>query len=354
MPTAAHRALLAAGLVLVHVSACPVLASSRSYSTIRARAYVAFEYTVDYSNVYPAITHYVPNIASVRGAGCPWTTRSGGTFGLNKALVGNRQGAPYSFRAGEPKWTTEIEWDLIGTAPKGAGNSCYLFNTKPAAVSNSITGIDCSQLLSAAWLITPRIDTRSIASQCYSTALQAPQVSYGDAFLKAGSHVRIFASAVNQDGTVGCYEANANRDYGRCTYIDNYNFNVQLERGFKALRYRKFQDSPAADVVGLRVARSGAGVALNWMTLSERDVDAFLVRRGANRDGPFDVLVAEVAPAATSGGSGNYEVADPSAPPGGAFYRLEERETTGAVIPRGTIYLAPEPRQQARIREVGR
>lgn len=350
--TISHRLLVASAIALPFLAVVPeAWARTRYFSTMVAREYVTTTYTVTEANVYPAVTAYVPNIVG-NGSNCSWKTQAGGTFGLSKLLVlRTYSGAPYSFRSGEPKPSWQIGLDLA-VSHKGAGNSCYLQNWKPLDVFGWITGIDCSQLLSASWGIYPRIVTRDIAAQCNPTSLAAPGVRYGDAFLASG-HVRIFAEGVRDDGSVGCYEANANPNFGRCTFLV-YNFEEQRQKGYRALRFRKFQDSPAADVVGLRVARGSAGATLNWMSLSESEVDAFLVRRGANREGPFDVLVAEVAPTATSGGSGSYEVADPGAPAGGAFYRLDERETTGAVIPRGTVYLAPGQQQNARISEVGR
>lgn len=311
--------LWAATLCVALAIARDAWALSRAKAMANAAPYVNTSITVTLNNVDPAIAPCY--------SGQPKTK-----YGA-KLQPGSYNGIPYSYgnndnAAAVPGFLAE---------GLGAGSSDSLFFRNSSCVLNSITGIDCSRLLSRAWEIIPPISTTQLADNNGSIALGvggAWAVKVGDAFNKRGSHVVLFTSTVS-GGLFDSRECTGNVAYGRC--VDRFERSyagVEIQ-GYHPWVSVKLKDDPAADVVGFSVELAGDSAMARWLTLRERDTESFILCRGPTQDGPFSP-VSDPIPAQGGPASGaSYEYMDKSYPGGTIFYQLREIESNGRELLQG-------------------
>ncbi|MCC6427295.1 MAG: hypothetical protein IT435_10805 [Phycisphaerales bacterium] len=299
-------------------------AHSRQDALFIGQYYNAATMDITAANVYPAVPCYKDSLQL-----------------RPKLGVGHYTGAVYSFRDGNPKSVFTIIDDIsIG---RGAGNFKLLNEQKPSCVAAFITGIDCSQYVSAAWRV-PRFGTWTLSTSGQATPLDVdcPEcVKPGDAFNDVGSHIVLFAESISLQpgpffGWFFSYEAWGG---GRCV-TRSHDYYADAGIGYRPWVAKVLKDDPASQISAFDVTPTGTAVAVRWSTLLEDRTESFSIWRAASAGGPFELASPSIPAVGGSSIGAMYEWLDTAPPEGAVYYRLEEREVGGRVLRHGVRSLA--------------
>jgi len=150
--------------------------------------------------------------------------------------AGTYSSVPYDW--GGFSLPTQFVSGMASTSPRYVAGDVYTYGS---GTSCSL-GVDCSGFVSRVWGLLTKYGTATIANGssgapaaplCSGTMCRAP--TPGDAFNKAGSHIRLYAAA----GSNGAYMYEATRD----SYLDRVAYTYwtwsQLQ-GYQGIRYKSF------------------------------------------------------------------------------------------------------------------
>ena len=259
-----------------------------------------------------------------------------------KLGIGTHSGSVYSFRVGEPFSAETILNHL--SAGRGAGNGSAFQAQDPTCVRDRITGIDCSQYVSASWEHTPRFNTNGLSTAFATQLSSSSQVKGADVFNDPGSHMILFADVVAANGTFTSYEANG--PAGRCIVRTGLSYTALYDQGYRPWVYNMLKDDPAADLLYVVAEQGGGRVRVVWETLVEKETAGYVVCRGSSPTGEFVAISPVIAGAGSSSSGAAYEFTDAAPSPSERFYRLMEIETSGHEVwleVTGVVEPAPAP-----------
>ncbi len=144
-------------------------------------------------------------------------------------------GVPYCWGC-----STSIEQfvEQVKTEARLAGHSCTC-RTGNYCLRNDSTGVDCSGFVSQCWK-SGYYTTSSMGE--IATAIDKTKLQPGDAFNRAGSHIRLFMGLVETDTGPRYRVIEAANAEGRIGRVIEEKYTASQLSGYKAIRYKKIVD----------------------------------------------------------------------------------------------------------------
>jgi hypothetical protein len=128
--------------------------------------------------------------------------------------------------------------EYVKTEARLAGHSCTCRDGH-YCVRRDATGVDCSGFVSQCWKAS--YHTTSSMSEI-ANAIDKTNLKPGDAFNRAGSHIRLFMSLVETDTGPRYRVIEAANGEGRIGRVIEEKYTASQLSGYKAIRYKKIVD----------------------------------------------------------------------------------------------------------------